>query len=485
MNPSPYAKATAAGASTQVLHFLPPSRKVYVRPTSGRFSHWRWAMVAFTQLLFYGLCWLPWDGRQAVLFDLVQRKFYLFGLVLWPQDGIYLALLLIAAALTLFFVTTVAGRVFCGFACPQSVYTAIFLWIEQRIEGKPLARMQRDTGAWSVAKVRIKLAKHGAWLAVSLWTGLTFVGYFTPMRSLLPSTLSLSTGPWEGFWILFYAGFTYLQAGHLREMVCRHMCPYARFQGVMMDADSVTITYDKLRGEPRTTARARHADASGRTGDCVDCGICEQVCPAGIDIRHGAQYECINCGLCADGCDRVMLKLGRAPGLIRMASEHELASAAHVGATPRGLGAWSWPRFMERLRRPRVLIYAALTVLMLSVIVAALATRVPLRADILRDRGVLAREVGEGSIENVYLLKLMNLREAPHRLRVRVVEPDGVVLAGSGLYDVPAGQILTVPMTLRLVRPDQTSGMRRVAVRIEDADTPAIRVDEETSFFVP
>ncbi len=475
-----------ATPSTRPLRFHPKAGKVYVRPTQGRFSNWRWAVALATQLVFYGLCWLTWDGRQAVLFDLAERKFYLFGLVLWPQDGIYLALLLILAAMALFYVTTIAGRVFCGYACPQSVYTAIFLWIEQRVEGKRLARIERDAGPWNIAKLRVKLTKHGAWLALSAWTGLSFVGYFTPIRDLLPNAAQLAAGPWETFWIVFYAGFLYVQAGFLREMVCRHMCPYARFQGVMMDADTVTVTYDAARGEPRTGRRRREAAGAGG-GDCVDCSLCVQVCPAGIDIRDGAQYECINCGLCIDGCDGVMDKIGRPRGLIRMASERELgaAHAAAAGPVASGLAPWSWRRFVGKLARPRALTYAALMLVSASAIGLALAQRVPLRVDILRDRGVLARETDDGRIDNVYLLKLMNMRETPHRLRIQVAGPEGLQVVGPDLFEVASGQVRAAPVILRLPRAAHASGPHPVAITIMDADAPALRVVERTSFLVP
>ena len=259
-------------------------KKIFPRAVSGRFARWSWGMIFATQLVFYGLPWLSWNDRQAVLFDIAARKFYIFGLVFWPQDVIYLTVLLIIAALSLFLFTAMAGRLWCGFACPQTVYTQIFLWVERRIEGDRAARMRLDREPMSAVKLGKKTAKHAIWIAIALWTGITFVGYFTPFRPLL-AALPGNLGGWETFWVAFYGLATYGNAGYLREQVCKYMCPYARFQSVMFDKDTLVITYDAARGEPRG-ARSRKVDrkAAG-LGDCVDCRICVQVCPTGIDIR--------------------------------------------------------------------------------------------------------------------------------------------------------------------------------------------------------
>ncbi|HTG97044.1 MAG TPA: cytochrome c oxidase accessory protein CcoG, partial [Burkholderiales bacterium] len=304
--------------------------KIYPRAVHGWFAAWRWALVWATQLIFYGGAWLTWNGRQALLFDIAHRKFYLFGLVFWPQDIIYLSVLLIVSALSLFLFTAVAGRLWCGYACPQTVYTEIFLWIERRVEGDRNARMRLDKQGFTTEKVLRKSTKHGLWIALSLWTGLTFVGYFTPIRELLTS----DPGPWEAFWVVFYGFATYGNAGWMREQVCKYMCPYARFQSAMFDKDTLIITYDEKRGEPRGKGAGK--------GDCVDCGICVQVCPTGIDIRKGLQYECIGCAACIDGCDQVMDKVGRERGLIRYSTSH----AMEGGRT--------------RVLRSRVLVYSTL-----------------------------------------------------------------------------------------------------------------------------
>ena len=237
----------SANASASENSLYEARRKLYVRSISGVFTNWRWILVWVTQLLFYGLPWVSWNGRQAVLFHLVERKFYIFGWVFWPQDVFFLAILLIISAYALFFFTAIAGRLWCGYACPQTVYTEIFMWIEQKIEGDRNKRMKFDKAPMSARKFGLKSAKYAAWAAVSIWTGFTFVAYFTPMSELMNSAVHWTFGSWEIFWILFYGGFTYMFAGVMREQVCKYMCPYARFQGVMFDPDTLVITYDEER----------------------------------------------------------------------------------------------------------------------------------------------------------------------------------------------------------------------------------------------
>jgi len=266
---------------------LPGARgKIYPRSVSGLFNRWRWALVWLTQIIFYGLPWLAWNGRQAVLFDLEARRFYLFGLVLYPQDFIYLTALLVISALALFLFTAVAGRLWCGYACPQTVYTEIFLWIEKKVEGDRSARMRLDRSGLTPGKFSRKFLKHLLWIAFAGWTGLTFVGYFTPMPELGAAVAGLALGPWQTFWILFYGLATYGNAGWLREQVCLHMCPYARFQSAMFDPDTMVVTYDEARGEPRG-ARSRKVDHRAKgLGSCVDCTLCVQVCrPASTSAR--------------------------------------------------------------------------------------------------------------------------------------------------------------------------------------------------------
>ena len=381
-------------------------QKIYMRAVNGLFARWRLLFVWLTQLIFYVTPWLTWNDRQAVLFDLGARKFYIFGMVLWPQDVIYLTLLLLISALGLFLFTAIAGRLFCGYACPQTVYTEIFMWIERYTEGDRVARIRLDEAPWSLRKLRLKASKHGLWLIVASLTGFTFIGYFAPIRELGQALVDFSFGPWQWFWFLFYSFATWGNAGFLREQVCKYMCPYARFQSVMVDPDTLVVTYDLARGDPRG-ARSKKIDHHAQgLGDCVDCSICVQVCPTGIDIREGLQYMCIGCGACVDACNQVMEKIAYPTGLIRYTSERGMLEKLSVQQVRR------------HLLRPRVLIYSALMLVLVSIFVTALATRTTLRVDVIRDRGMLGREVAGGMIENVYRLQMMNATE--HRLLLSV-----------------------------------------------------------------
>jgi len=357
-------------------------KKIYPRAVHGWFAKWRWALIFLTQAVFYGLPWLGWNGRQAVLFDLGERKFYVIGLVFWPQDVIYLSILLILSALSLFLFTAVAGRLWCGYACPQTVYTEIFSWIERKIEGDRLARIRLDAAPLSLEKLVIKALKHTAWFTVALWTGYTFVGYFTPIHDLGIRAITWELGPWESFWILFYGVATYGTAGFMREHICKYMCPYARFQSTMFDKDTLVITYDRERGEPRSSSPKAVKPRDRGLGDCIDCSICMQVCPTGIDIRNGLQYECIGCGACIDGCNQVMDKMGRPPGLIRYTTENALTRGYDTKAM--------W----RRAFRLRTLTYAAVLLAIVAVAAGSMAIGNPLKADAIRARGSLAREEG-------------------------------------------------------------------------------------------
>ena len=443
--------------------------KIHAKATAGRFNTLRWAVVWFTQLIFYGACWLSWDAngvsRQAILFDIPHEKLYLFGLVLWPQDALLLAVVLILAATALFFVTALAGRLFCGFACPQTVYTSIFTWIEAQVEGDHLARLKLDQSPPSLRKLARKSVKHGLWLLFAAWTAITFVGYFTPIRELLPTLPSWRVGPWEGFWLIFYGAFTYVQAGLAREAVCQHMCPYSRFQGVMFDPATQNVSYDARRGEPRNARQA------GSSGDCVDCGICVEVCPTGIDIRDGLQYQCINCGLCIDACDEVMTRIGAPTGLIRFMPDNELA------AKPEGLAS-----------RPRVAVYASLLLIFAALGGWTLADRSLLRVDVLRDRSALLRESAEGRIENAYTLKLINLDEAPRQFTIDVSGLPGIEIVGPREVTVASGSVRALPITVAApaTRGEQrTGGSQPISFRIAAQHDPATAVEEKSSFVLP
>ncbi|MCB1896509.1 MAG: cytochrome c oxidase accessory protein CcoG [Zoogloeaceae bacterium] len=462
-----------AAAPTQEESLYAVRQKVYVRAVSGLFAKWRWGLVWFTQLLFYGLCWIPWNGRQAVLFHVVERKFYIFGWVFWPQDVFFLAILLIISAYALFFFTAIAGRLWCGYACPQTVYTEIFMWIEQKIEGDRNKRMKLDKSDMSGRKARVKGLKYAAWIALSLWTGFTFVGYFTPIRELVQSALTLSFGPWELFWILFYSSFTYLMAGVMREQVCKYMCPYARFQGVMFDPDTLVITYDEERGEPRGARKKGVEPRALGKGDCVDCGICVQVCPTGIDIRDGMQYECIGCAACIDACDQVMEKMNYPKGLIRYSTEN--AVKKH----------WGMKEILAHVMRPRTLIYGTILGVVTLAFVWGLATRSPLRVDIIRDRASLAREVADGYIENAYRLQVMNMTEAPRSFALTLEGAEGLRMVGPETIEIGPATTQAVTIQAQIPYGVLEPGSHGIHVVVQALDNAKVRVKEHTTFIMP
>ncbi|GAB4476179.1 MAG: cytochrome c oxidase accessory protein CcoG [Burkholderiaceae bacterium] len=462
-------------AVREVVESLYEKRKeIYPRAKIGDhlayFQKWRWALVWITQIVYYGLPWLQWNGRQAVLFDLAARKFYIFGLVLWPQDIVFLTAILIISALSLFLFTAVGGRLWCGYACPQTVYTEIFMWIERHIEGDRAKRMRLDAEPMSPRKFALKSAKHAAWIAVAMWTGFTFVGYFTPIRALGADVLRLDIGGWSAFWVLFYGFATYGNAGWMREQVCKYMCPYARFQSAMFDPDTLIISYDRERGEPRGPSGKREDRKAKGLGDCVDCGLCVQVCPTGIDIRNGLQYECIGCAACIDACNYVMDKVGLPRGLIRYSTAHALE--AHYGAA----GIW------RRIFRPRVLVYGSILAAVTTGLVVALALRVPLKVDVIRDRGSLAREVETGWIENAYRLQVMNTSESAHVYTVRAEGLNGLAIASQTAFEVPAATTMSVPLRLQAPPEAAPGGSHRVYIEITAQDDASIRVREKTTF---
>lgn len=447
-------------------------KKIYPRHQTGWFASWRWVLVAFTQLLFYGTAWLNWNERQAVLFDLVTRKFYIFGFVFWPQDFIYLSVLLVISALSLFLFTAVAGRVFCGYACPQSVYTQIFLWIEYKVEGDRNARMKLDASPLTTRKFSLKFLKHFIWLALSLWTGFTFVGYFTPIRDLSVEILNFTLGPWEIFWLLFYGFATYGNAGWMREQVCKYMCPYARFQSAMFDKDTLIVTYDKDRGDPRGSRNKKVDYKAQGLGSCVDCGICVQVCPMGIDIRNGLQYECIACGLCADSCNQVMDKMGYERGLIRYTTEHALARKLDKKAM--------W----QRVFRFRTLIYSGILLLIIILAAISLYLHIPLKVDVLRDRG-MPKITETGAIENVYRLQVMNTKEQKQHYTVKVTGAAGAELLMNEEIEVNAATTKAFPVRVRIPASSVQTGSNRIRFEIQDTDEPSIKVSEKAVFIVP
>jgi cytochrome c oxidase accessory protein FixG len=430
--------------------------KIYPRQVSGRFARLRVIAVWVLLGLFYLLPWLEIGGRQSVLFDLPARKFYLFGLTFWPQDFVYLSLLLIIAGLSLFFFTALAGRLWCGFACPQTVWTEVFIWIERLIEGDRAKRMKLDAAPWNAEKILRKTAKQSVWILFAAWTGFTFVGFFTPIQELGRNVLTLSLGPWETFWSIFYSFATYGNAGFLREQVCKYMCPYARFQGAMFDKDTLIISYDADRGEPRGGRRKNVDPQEAGLGDCINCTLCVQVCPTGIDIREGLQYECIACAACIDVCDQVMDKMEYPRGLIRYTTEHALKhKVGHV-------------------IRPRIIVYGVLLLVLITGTVWSMTTRVPLRADLIRDRNALYRELPGDLVENVYTLKITNMDNEPHHYEMTVLNNDAVEVDLSRPLELAAEEVAGISLRLRIPK-SAGQGVQSLDIEFRASDDPSIR----------
>lgn len=461
-----------ADARVSVVSIYRKFDDIYVRQSKGRYTNWRWFFVWLTQCVFYCSPWMTWNGRQAVLFDLAARKFYLFSLVLFPQDFIFLAVLLIICAYSLFLFTAVTGRVWCGFSCPQTVYTEIFMWIENKIEGPRSARMRLAKQAMNLEKFTKKFSKHLVWGVIALWTGFTFVGYFIPVQVLGVDALRFSVGGWTLFWILFYAAATYGNAGFMREQMCRYLCPYARFQGSMFDKDTLVVSYDKARGEPRNVLN-KSDPATIAKGACIDCSMCVQVCPTGIDIRNGLQHDCIGCAACVDACDSVMDKIGSPRGLIRFTTEN----AVQNGLTTK--------QIMRNILRPRVFIYSLILMSMVGAFAYTLTTHVPLKMNVIRDRGNMGRLVNDGAVENVYRLHIMNSDEHAHRYQLVVTGLPEASWATADAIILDATESRTLPVTVRVPKGVGKPGANAIQIELQALEDEKLSISEKATFFIP
>lgn len=439
---------------------------IHTRSFSGLYRNLRIGFAGALFVLFFGTAWLNWNGRQAVLWDLANSKFHIFGATFWPQDFILLSALLIICAFGLFAITVYAGRVWCGYSCPQSTWTWLFMWCEKVTEGDRNQRIKLAAAPWSLNKLGRRTLKHSLWLVIGLLTGLTFVGYFTPIRPLAAELFTLQLGGVALFWVLFFTAATYINAGLLREAVCLHMCPYARFQSVMFDKDTLAVAYDPRRGEARGP-RKKGSDVQDQgLGDCIDCTLCVQVCPTGIDIRDGLQMACIGCAACIDACDGVMDKMGYARGLIGYKSEHSLQG-----------GTTHW-------LRPRLLGYAAALVVMIAALVVALQLRPMVSLDVIKDRG-LFRENALGQIENIYLLKVINKTERTQHYALRLLDADGFTLQGNTALVIPAGEMSELPVSVAMLAERPTSSSQTLSFEISERDDPAIRSVAHSRFVAP
>ena len=440
--------------------------KIYPRQVKGRFARLRVIAVWVLLGLFYLLPWIEIGGKQSVLFDLPARKFYILGMTFWPQDFVYLALLMITAGLSLFFFTALAGRLWCGFACPQTVWTEVFIWVEQWIEGDRPKRIKLDKSPWNANKILRKSTKQALWILLSAWTGFTFVGFFSPIRELGAGIMSFSLGPWETFWTIFYGFATYGNAGFLREQVCKYMCPYARFQSAMFDKDTLIISYDTARGEPRGGRRKSDDLKEKGLGECINCTLCVQVCPTGIDIRDGLQYECIACAACIDVCDQVMDKMAYPRGLVRFTTEHALKhNEGHV-------------------IRPRIMVYGLLLLVIISGTLWGMTHRVPLRADLIRDRNALYRELPGDLIENVYTLKITNMDDSPHQYDMTVLNNDAVEIDLSRPLVLKAEEVAGISVRLRIPK-SAGQGVQALEIEFQAQDDPSIKKQVTAKALMP
>ncbi len=435
--------------------------KIFTRYVGGFFQRLRFYTGWPLLVGYFVTPWLMWGDRQAILFDLPARQFHLLGLTIWPQDFWLLGWILMIAAFGLFAVTTMVGRLWCGYTCPQTVWTSIFMWMEQVAEGPRHVRMRLEESPWSLEKAWKRAFKHGMWLFWAFLTGLTFVGYFTPVRDLVPDLASANVPLGTAFWVLFFTAATYVNAGWMREQVCLYMCPYARFQSAMIDQDTLIVSYDAARGDPRGSRK--RGTSSSTLGDCTDCQLCVKVCPTGIDIRNGLQYECIGCAHCVDACAQVMDKMGYPPGLIR----YTTARALNGGKV--------------RIVRARSIAYATVSAVLIVAFGVALVKRTPLEIDILRPRDSLFQPLADGSVRNDYQLVIANKTQHDSRYRLQLVNADHLRLDVPTIIEVGAGEIANVPFS---VAGDAAVGNTTVLIRACTEDGSACNT-EETRFLAP
>ncbi|MCL4113576.1 UNVERIFIED_CONTAM: hypothetical protein GTU68_001009 [Idotea baltica] len=441
--------------------------KIQPRSVTGKFARLRVLSVFILLGLFYLLPWINWGKNQIVLFDLPERKFHVFGLTFWPQDFIFLAMLLMIAGLSLFFFTALAGRLWCGFACPQTVWTELFMHIEKWVEGDRIKRIKLDRSPWNANKIIRKSLKQFLWIVLAIWTGFTFVGFFTPIRELALEIITFSVSGWALFWIIFYGFATYGNAGILREQVCKYMCPYARFQGAMFDEDTLIITYDESRGEPRGSRKKKSDPAEQGLGSCIDCTLCVQVCPTGIDIRDGLQYECIACAACIDVCDEVMEKMDYPKGLIKYSTGNRME-----GKT-------------THILRPRILVYGAVLTALIIGLTYSIATRELVLAKFIHDRNGLFTKLDDGSIENAYSLRLVNKTDIEHNFKVLELKPDYLNIdqdsfkLGAGENNVFAVRLQKKPFS------GIKKAVDKVTLKIQAVDDPSIKTTLEAKFLAP
>ncbi|MFV8571241.1 cytochrome c oxidase accessory protein CcoG [Marinobacter sp. SBS5] len=441
--------------------------KIYVKEVKGLFQRIRNVSLVALMGMYFVFAWLTLDGQPLIHFDLPAREFHLYGMTFYPKDFFLLSAMLIISAFGLFFITTLFGRVWCGYTCPQTVWTFIFMWIEEKVEGNRNKRIKLDKSPNSAEKITKKTIKHTLWLLIALATGITFIGYFYPIRELIVDMLTLQANGWAYFWVAFFTVATYLNAGWMREQVCLYMCPYARFQSVMFDANTRIVSYDPNRGEPRGKRKKGIDPAEAGLGDCIDCEQCVQVCPTGIDIRDGLQYECIGCALCIDACDEIMEKMDYPKGLIRYTTENELE-----GKT-------------SKLLRPRTFGYGLLLAVMIGAVGYIIATRVPAKLEVIRDRGALFKFNGEGRVENSFTLKLQNMTEVPQTFVLSVDGMEGIRILTQTSVKIKSGENLSLPTVVDVIPESIEQTNNTISFRAVSQTDPSLQLETESRFVGP
>ncbi len=446
----------------------PTKSPIYIRAVKGLHQRLRRNMGFLFMAAFMLLPFVQYEGHQAVLFDIVEQKFNIFGMTMWPQDFTIMAWILVISAYALFFVTTFYGRVWCGYLCPQTVWTFIFMWFEEKIQGNRNQRMKLDKDPWTASKLWKKSLTHFCWLAFSLLTALVFVGYFTPITQLFVDFFTFNASFWSVVFILIFMFCTYGNAGWMREIMCTHICPYARFQSAMFDKDTFTVTYDAARGENRGPRSRKDTNYKEKgLGDCIDCNLCVHVCPTGIDIRNGLQYECINCGACIDACDDTMDKMGYAKGLISYTTEHSLQGKP------------------TKILRPKLVGYFVVLMVVCAAFGWTLYNRMPAVLDVVRDRGALSRESDEGLIENTYTLKIINKSQKEQSYALSVNGINQMNWIGPNVVTIKGGEIAGIPITLSVDPAELSQFKTDIEFKIVNSADSSIVLTQQSTFFKP
>lgn len=454
--------------------------KIYPKRVWGRYRKLKWLVMILTLGVYYLAPFLRWDRGinapdQAILIDMVNRRGYFFFIEIWPQEVYYLTGILILAAVALFFVTSLAGRVWCGYACPQTVWTDLYVWVERIIQGDRNARKKLDESPWGIQKLWKKGVTHFIWLVIGLLTGGAWVFYFNDAPTLMEQILHFDVPPTVLGWIIALTLSTYVMAGFARQQVCKYMCPYARFQSAMFDRDTLIISYDEQRGEPR--GKFKEKEEKGY-GDCIDCSLCVQVCPVGIDIREGLQYECIACGLCVDACNDVMDKLSLPKGLIRYDTT--------VNQELRDEGKKE-PSFWAHIFRARTYYYTAIMLAVAGVMLYSLLNRAPLELHVLHDRNPLFVKLSDGTIRNGYDIKVLNKTHEDREYKIKLSGLDNAEyrMNGTGAVDVNRFRVFADSVghfRLFLKAPKQAQERHDITFHLEELDTKV--TDEVDSVFI-